>query len=118
LGQTPILRPLQPNGRVTTVPRTAGSAIGKPRWCNRLVHLVLALLGLSATLSTLLVTWNERSRSITAPLLLGRCAAAGALATDGRAIVCHPGDSGLDPPAQGFRQRASRHTYSLNRPNF
>lgn len=87
MGQTPILRPLQPNGRVTTVPRTAASAIGKPRWCNRLVHLVLALLGLSATLSTLLVTWNERSRAITAPLLLGRYAAAGALATDGRAIV-------------------------------
>ncbi|MBO9405391.1 MAG: hypothetical protein J7448_09940, partial [Thermomicrobium sp.] len=78
MGQTPILRPLQPNGRVTTVPRTAASAIGKPRWCNRLVHLVLALLGLSATLSTLLVTWNERSRAITAPLLLGRYAAAGA----------------------------------------
>ena len=87
MGQTPILRPLQPNGRVTTVSRTSASAIGKPRWCNRLVHLVLALLGLSATLSTLLVTWNERSRAITAPLLLGHYTAAGTLATDGRVVV-------------------------------
>ncbi|WP_448576923.1 hypothetical protein [Thermomicrobium sp.] len=87
MGQTPILRPLQPNGRVTTVPRSSASAIGKPRFCNRLVHPLLALLGLSAVLSTLLVTWNERSRAITAPLLLGRFAAAGTLATDGRVIL-------------------------------
>jgi len=87
LGQTPILRPLQPNGRVTSVPRTSASAIGKPGWCNRLPHLLLALLALSALLSTLLVTWSERSRAITAPILLGHYAVAGSLATDGRAIV-------------------------------